>query len=58
MELIDAVQSQVKAEIDGAELTNDQKFVLRQKYGLVPYTLTDKEVDWYLSLSRWEGGEL
>ena len=58
MELIDALNAQLKSEIDGAEITNDQKFTLRQKYGLVQYTLTEAEIGWYLSLDWREGGEL
>ena len=42
------VNAQLKAEIDGAELTKVQRYALQQKYGLAP--VTETEIDWYLAV--------
>ena len=43
------VSAQLKAEIDGAEITHRQRQQLQQKYGLVQPSLTETEMAWMLS---------
>jgi hypothetical protein len=40
------VSEQLKAEIDGAEITKVHKFALQQKYGLSG--VLDTDIEWYL----------
>jgi hypothetical protein len=44
----DAVNAQLKYEINGEELNKAHRYALQQKYGLAP--LTEEEIGWYLEV--------
>jgi hypothetical protein len=44
--------AQLKAEVDGKEITKVQRFALQQKYGLSG--VLDSDIEWYLSLDQQE----
>lgn len=52
MELVEAINAQLKAEVDGAELKKEEKFALQQKYGLSG--VLDTDIEWYMSLDTQE----
>ena len=55
MELIDSLKQQIKEEIGDAELTNEQKKMLNQKYGVIPPQLTAPEKHIIVKESRTNG---
>lgn len=56
MELIEAVERQIREEIGEAELTEDQKSILQQKYGLRAPKFTGSERNLILREDRKQGG--
>jgi hypothetical protein len=56
LELIEAVERQLREEIGDAELTEDQKSILQQKYGLRTPKFTGSERNLILREERKQGG--
>jgi hypothetical protein len=50
------VSAQLKAEIDGAEITHKQRNQLQQKFGLSQPLLTETEMSWVMTEAY--GGDL
>jgi hypothetical protein len=56
VELNEAVERQLREEIGEAELTEDQKSILQQKYGLRAPKFTGSERNLILREERKQGG--